>query len=960
MTKLITISLRWLRRDKKRTLLSFFSVMLAMYLMCFLGIYFSSAVSMLRSYEGYSQGRYHVMIDCESFEQAEKLAHNTAVSESAYVGKAEGIFYSKYISDYREKCARGEYLFPRLLINGRNDIEALGAAYNGTMLSGDLWSLSGSSGHETNGRFPENGNEITVTAEMANVYGLKPGSELTLKYEICKGRLLCAHRREALADDPYHDLDAMSAEEAQQRFDEISGDELREDTEGVLDRSDIWYYSAKLVSALEQMSGRGYMFTVTDESYEYQDIYLVRSEISDEAVETYEKTYTVAGVTKSNSGNGFYFSPDDSWAAQFINVGMVVSYSRIREGLDIDREAAQMCESVGLIADGIDENGILVKNLSTNDNLIFLEGRDLSRASNIVVLILLATVIVVVFVFFARLIVNNAFELSSAYRAEQYGALKTIGTSNRQIFVMIMTECLFYIVTALPPALGLALLTGKAIMSKIMDIKIFDIKFGEGVTEKFFSLEIIPGIMAVIILVAVFSIVMSGYACAIRIKKLSPIEAFKGVKNKARPRRSSWLTRRLFGFPAGYAARNAFRNKMHGGITVLAAIVSGSLIITIGSVIYGIDKANLIDRGISFDFEVIVSRDEINAKGSTLAGEYQRIAESGLFTKVEPYAERVILTKGKEASDVLLSSVTDEYKAHLQKIKGDLSNVGIVVSAVTKEQFETVTTDVSWDDFLSSDGVLLIGSAGHLNNMKIFKDGLTEITVPVSGGRIVLPAAGYCELGSSSEIYEVQEMMTALIPLERADQFFAGIDEACSSLGTEAFVFDLLAVEGKEYKARSFLKSNFQNLHSNIENSMTQKRLAQAIRLAGLSLATVIFAAALINIVSTSAESIVNRRRELSMLRACGMSLRQVTVSLAAESVFYSLITSLFSALLGGFASKRLLWLLVPDDLELSGFSIVSLLIVFVLIFLLMFASYLPTLTGMSRKPISQDMIVKS
>ncbi len=963
MTKLITISLRWLRRDKKRTLLSFLSVVMAMYMMCFLGIYFSSAVSMLRSYEGYQSGRAHITINCRDFEQAETISHNTAVSEAAYTAEVEGIFYNKYISDYREKCANGEYYFPRLYINGKDELEVYDTTYYGSIISGDLWSLSGSGKKSIKGRFPENENEIAISSGMADLYGLEIGSELKITYDVFKGKVFYSVHKEPIFGDPYGDGDAISVEEGKELSEKYAEDELKEDTEGVLQRSGMWQYVLELREALEKMQGPGYIFDYTDDAYENNIVFKVRGEISDDKVEEYEKTYTVVGRTSGNN-EGFIFSSGDSWAKQFFKGEGVDCFTRIKEGLDIDNEAVQLCESAGLIADGVDENGNMVKSFSANNDLIFWEGRDFSRASNVIVLFLLAIIIVAVFVFFARLIVNNAFELSSAYRAEQYGALKTIGTSNRQMFFLIMTECVVYIITALPIALGLALLTGKAIMSKIMDIKIFDIKYGDGVTEKFFSLEIIPMIMVVIIAVAIFSIVMSGYACAIRIRKLSPIEAFKGVRDKAKPRRSRWFIRRRFGFAAGYAARNAFRHKMHGGITMLAAIVSGSLIILIGTLIYGANKADILENGLQSDFDLYISQNEVSAKNSTVAQEYQKIVDTGMFSSVIPSVNRYIFTRDETANDLLLDSVTDEYRAYYKRLTSGLEFAGINVMAVSKEQFESVTTDVSYEDFLASDGVLLCGydTYSFQTPMKVFKDGLTEVTIPLSSSSddsIVLPVAGYFDFGSSSTLYHVQEM-TAIIPLERAEQFYDPIDEAMGTPGTVEYWFSLDAVEGREYEARSFLSENYTNLQSNIEQSITQKRIAQAIRFAGLSLAIVIFATALINIVSTSAASIVNRRRELSMLRACGMSLRQVTVSLAAESLFYSLLTSIVSALLGRYASGRIFWLISPAGYELSSFSWLSLLIVFGLIFLLMFASYLPTLIGMSRKPISHDMVVKS
>ena len=108
MTKLITITLRWMRRDKKRTLLSFFSIVMAMYMMTFLGLYFSSFVSILRSQEGYENGTYHVQINGYGLETAVKLSRNTAVSEWGYVSDfPQEMFYDSFLEKYRDSSKGG-------------------------------------------------------------------------------------------------------------------------------------------------------------------------------------------------------------------------------------------------------------------------------------------------------------------------------------------------------------------------------------------------------------------------------------------------------------------------------------------------------------------------------------------------------------------------------------------------------------------------------------------------------------------------------------------------------------------------------------------------------------------------------------------------------------------------------------------------------------------------------------
>ena len=102
MTKLFLITVRWMKKDRKRTLLSFLSILLAVYMMTILGIYFSSSLCILRSNEKMSQGDYHIKIRCENSEQAEKISMNAAVSKSTYYFDA----YPSVIQGYLETLER--------------------------------------------------------------------------------------------------------------------------------------------------------------------------------------------------------------------------------------------------------------------------------------------------------------------------------------------------------------------------------------------------------------------------------------------------------------------------------------------------------------------------------------------------------------------------------------------------------------------------------------------------------------------------------------------------------------------------------------------------------------------------------------------------------------------------------------------------------------------------------------
>ena len=979
MSKLLIITLRWMRRDKKRTLLSFISIVMAMYLLTFLGVYFSSFLSMMRSEERYSEGSYHARIDIESLEQGKQIINNASVSEGAYTYSQYRMFYSRYLNSYAGKSGNGVSYLPMVSFNGTPYAQS----YSASLTAGDIGSLNDTANFEISGRMPQNDSEVTVDQYIAEQYGLKAGDELTIRYEVKKTGV------EYIAETvPYSDtgLDYSKAvwdnvnDKGEPVYAADSGSIvnrlIQQYTYGEGDYESALGSDSDLVTDIEALFGDG---VVCHEDTDYVNnaptkyrIYTVKAKDTGEAVEEAGKTYKVVGVFQKDYHTDLCFYAEDEWAAKFfsdeVNGSAGTAFVRIKEGLDIDTEVKQICDSVNITMSE-DIGGHIVEHVMTNDGLILLEGRGYDRAGNTLALFAVMILISSVFIFFARLIVNNAFELSSAYRAEQYGTLKTIGASNRQIFAMVLAECMLYMLAALPIAIGLALLTGKIIMSKIMDLKIYDLMYGDGVTEKFFSLEIIPVVFGAAVFVSVFSVMFSGYACAIRIKKLTPAAALTGKRVKRPPKKRKWLSRKLFGFPAGYAARSAGRNKMRGFITLLAAIVSVTLVITITAIIYGIEKEGMLQNDGLYDY-----RAEIEQPGNgtvlTVTEVYQKFADSGYFTDIEPLSGSVSFYGDASglSMDCIEPSLTEAYLDLLKDSKGSVRLPGFSVVPVTRTQFERFDTDLTYDDLLSKGGLLLCNNGysvkratrGKSLGVDIFREDLTSVEVPywtstakVTYATRVLEVSGYYTT-SSKGLACTEDSVISVIPVELVHEFSGLVGSVGEDgAGAEPIYLGLRVKHGMEPEATAFLKENCSHAEDNVTFYRTRERISDALKIAGMALATVVFAVALINIVSTSAANIVNRRWELSMLRACGMSMKQIIASLTIETAVCAVITAAVSSVLGRFLAGVLFG---SENSNLVSLPWFAALLIGLLIFALMLGSYLLPLRTMAHSSIANEV----
>lgn len=1064
MNKLLTITLRWMRRDKKRTLLSFLSIVMAMYMLTFLGIYFSAGVSMMRAVNAYESGDWHVSFRCDSFEQADLITKNVSVEKGGVTASTKGFpFLYDFVKRYIDK--KDDSRMPSLMINGINVFSLFDGNENMIALaSGDMDTLYREAGSPNiEGHVPSKNGEILLTSELANKLGVKVGDTVTFRYGAQKVNVKYAELRmteeeanenieetEMLPDGGiykviynrynklYHDLREKGTD-----LDGNPVEEYKPDTDGTVlsdtykDIFDMEFKDtstmthSELDAYLDEAYSRGGGFELVHTMAEIGDsettpdvrmftdpetgdriIRAVKYELLDDTDTIEEHSFTVSGITKlsySDKLGKICFYAGDSDITKYFPCENYTAYVRIRDGLDIDTETRQIRASVGLPED----EPMARSRVDQNDQLIFLEGRGFERTGNVALLFALIIIIVCIFVFFARLIINNAFELSNVYRLTQYGALKTVGTSDRQIFAMVMIECLMHMIAALPIAVILAFVTGRLVLDRISDLKIFDLVYGDGVSDKFMKLEIKPFIMVSAVAVAIFSVVMSAYACAIRIRKLSPIEAATTGRRskKVKAKKQGWLSRKLFGFSVGYAVRSVRKHLMSFSITALAAIVSGTLIITLATLTRTVDLSVQGYSDSLYDFEVFIdnnnSPDMPAIPAGTIPAEIEYLKDTGLFSYLG--SSNLIIYSSNALDKQFCDLVSEKYSYSSEG--GDRGQFQINIRLITRDQYADIKTDVSYDDLIASKGMLISGTVSNLGEyrsestareqfcVEVFgtgdiPEGVNVKTVKVNEGgeQWLMPLSDdvpvFTSLPESVTIpmkksddgktltVNIRGMFTtddpghagqkgiiyAVFPVEALDALMkespAEAELIQSAFTNHFFSVDLNAGEDKGFDARDFLRDRYTagDIGDHLTEKLTNERVSKACKTAGYSLAAVIFALALINMLSTSAASIVNRSEEMTMLRACGMSLRQVMGSVAAEAVFSAVIPSLISAGLSVPLSNFLMAFLDTSADERVHFSFIAAGLIFLLTLAATLLPSLLTLITLSRKPIAENI----
>lgn len=271
------------------------------------------------------------------------------------------------------------------------------------------------------------------------------------------------------------------------------------------------------------------------------------------------KTYQLVGLL------------DNRAFTQKNKVGRLLTYKRdfaIGEG----RILAEINEKANF-QEVLDE----IKSLTEDENLVINQEliRVLKPESNQSVLAVLVIVVSIV-VIATVVVIYNAFQISVVERMKQFGLLRSIGATRKQIRQIVMREAAVMAVIAIPAGLVCSILAVAALQF------IFSILLEEGVSFFLIDWQILF-ISSIITLAAVLG---SSYYPAFFAGRISPLLAISSrlsIKKEAIKKHKTHQLKKPFSFPLSLALKNVKRNKNRYTITILSIIISSVLFITFSS-----------------------------------------------------------------------------------------------------------------------------------------------------------------------------------------------------------------------------------------------------------------------------------------------------------------------------------------------------------------------------------------
>ena len=218
-------------------------------------------------------------------------------------------------------------------------------------------------------------------------------------------------------------------------------------------------------------------------------------------------------------------------------------------------------------------------NLKYHDDLLRFYGISEFDGFN-TVLYGFAVVLIVIIMLGSISLIYNAFSISISERTKQFGLLKSVGATKKQVLRSVLFEALFLCSIGIPLGL-LAGIGGIGItLWAVNDLFIQSFYIDNGID---LTLHLSLASILVAAVIGLITVLISAYIPAKRAAKKTAIEAIRqsgDIKIKAKKIKSSKLTYKLFGFSGMLANKNFKRNRKKYRSTVISLTMSIILFIS--------------------------------------------------------------------------------------------------------------------------------------------------------------------------------------------------------------------------------------------------------------------------------------------------------------------------------------------------------------------------------------------
>ncbi len=869
MNLLNKLTIKNLKLNKKRTIVTIIGITLSVALITAVASIYASAIKSLITYEKQEKGNFHVAFYNVPINEIDTFKYNREIEK---INLVKNIGYAKIASKNEDKPY----------------------AYIKAFTTSALENLSIKL---VEGRLPENENEILIPTHLETNGRLKLNVGETITLEVGK----------RVTNDNY-ELDQSNPYVSEAIVEEINGQEntLKEQSnEKIIDTKTITYKIVGKIQRpatnIEEYSAPGYTFIT----------YIEENNIQEGKVDVY------ARYTKEGTKNA------DKVTANIIGIDEDL-YEKIMQGKFTKENYDQYLEQREHKKYEEKMNSYLI-GLETNP----IKDSGIGGLGAVVCIVLGIIIVTSVFC------IKNSFDISITEKIKQYGMLRSIGATKKQIKKNVFYEATILGIIGIP----LGIISG-FIASYILII-VSNYYLNNFLTEEGLKLEFVFSIMAVIIsiILGIVTIYFSALKSAKKASKITPIDSIRNsadIKINYKKIKTPKIIKKIFGMGGEISLKNLKRNKKKYRTTIISIAVSVMVFISLSSfmsIAFDLveQELNLTEYNLSLYVRKLKNDDD-----------YKKYQEITQLEGIEDYAiirRESISFIGKQLA------FSKEYIDWFNIEPNEEVRTGIILTVLGDEPYKKYIKELGLDyEEIKDKGILIDyltmtskdeNNKEHKQYMRVYSYQVGDkIKGIMQNDETTTIEIGY--LTDKKPIWLKNSTTGSLLIL--SDELFDKIAQA----NTEEILFKTSNANKLQDDIERTLKDEGSYSISNIDENV--KAMNNLFTLIGIFLYGFIIVITLIgitNIFNTITTNMELRKQEFAMLKSIGMTTKEFSRMIKLETAFMGIKALVFGIPVGIILSYVIHYLL-KDELDGLPYKLpilailITIIAVFILISLIM------------------------
>ncbi|WP_302652840.1 ABC transporter permease [uncultured Clostridium sp.] len=473
-------------------------------------------------------------------------------------------------------------------------------------------------------------------------------------------------------------------------------------------------------------------------------------------------------------------------------------------------------------------------------------------------------VVALIIILSSMLVIYSIFYVSVINKVHEYGKLRAVGATKRQIRKIILREGFILSCISIPLGIAIGYLIGQVVILKALKMD----RYGVGGMNIFIAIGV-----AVITVISVLLSLLKPMKMACNI---SPVEAMRydGNDSKQKKRKGyEEINLKKITFA------NLSRNKKRTVITLLSLSLSGILFIVASTIMNCMNPENMAKDHSLGDITVYLDNYDWNEDGSNNLYDIQANNPLGkeMCERLEniPGVKKINMEKSAWASiDIGAGEKNLEDIQGFDKEFYDELSEHLVEGEINKEALESGEGLVYTHPSYAKEIGIKVGSTQVItiyDGKDSYKKKFTVLAlVDIGGASIRIPESVMDSL--------IKTDTTIRVGLEVKKDMLKSVEEEIKNI-----------TDNDEYLSYGTLEDSIE----------TYKKSMAITSVLIYSLVIIIGVIGLMNLINTMITSIITRKRELGILQAIGLSDKQLVKMLQIEGLFYTVGTLLITLTLG-------------------------------------------------------------